>query len=105
MNNIEYLKYSLILMGQYNSTLDLDLTVHKWNRQEPPNNWTTYPPKNIHYYNGNRFFKVSRGFYPQFTKGYLWGRYENEQYYKDLGYIKNELGDWVIKEVDQERAF
>ena len=47
MNNIEYLKYSLILMGQYNSTLDLDLTVHKWNRQEPPNNWTTYPPKNI----------------------------------------------------------
>lgn len=96
--NKEILKYSLILMGQYNSTLDLDFYVHQWNFQEAPNAWKQYPPKNEDYYKGKRFIKISRGFYPQFTKGWLWGRYENEDYYKELGYYKNELGQWIIDE-------
>ena len=103
--NKEILKYSLILMGQYNSTLDLDFYVHQWNSQEAPNAWKQYPPKNEEYYNGKRFIKISRGYYPQFTKGYLWGRYENEEYYKELGYYKNEMGEWVMDTEMTEREF
>ena len=96
-NNKDILKYSLILMGQYNSTLELDFDYHMWIRQEAPNAWTKYPPKNEEYYNGKRFCKISRGYYPQFTKGYLWGRYEDLDYYKD----------WVFNEDEEmiERSF
>ena len=105
MNN-ELLKYSLILMGQYNSNLVLEFDAHQWNRQDAPNAWTKYPPKNEEYYKGKRFFKISRAFYPQFTSGYLWGRYENLDYYKDIGYIfKN--GEWVfdVDKIERERVF
>ena len=103
--NKEILKYSLIVMGQYNSTLDLDFYVHQWNSQEAPNAWKQYPPKNEEYYKGKRFFKISRGLYPQFTKGWLYGRYENEDYYKKLGYRKNKMGDWILDEEMIERVF
>lgn len=103
--NKEILKYSIIVMGQYNSTLDLDFYVHQWNTQEAPNAWKSTPPKNEDYYKGKRFFKISRKFYPQFTKGYLWGRYENEDYYKKLGYRKNKMGDWILDEEMLERVF
>ena len=92
-------------MGQYNSTLDLDFYVHQWNTQEAPNAWKSTPPKNEDYYKGKRFFKISRGFYPQFTKGWLYGRYENEDYYKKLGYRKNKMGDWILDEEMLERVF
>ena len=103
--NIEILKCSLILinMGQYNSNLVLEFDAHQWNRQDAPNAWTKYPPKNEEYYKGKRFFKISRGFYPQFTKGYLWGRYENPDYYKEIGYVKDSSGNWVLEE--RERVF
>jgi hypothetical protein len=94
-----YLKYSLILMGQYCSINDFE--VHQWNRQEKPNEFIKYPPKNIDYYKGHRFIKISRGFYPQFKKGYLWGRYEDVEFYKRLGWIQNENGDWE----EIEKAF
>jgi len=103
--NKEILKYSIIVMGQYNSTLDLDFYVHQWNTQEAPNAWKSTPPKNEDYYKGKRFFKISRGFYPQFTKGWLYGRYENEDYYKKLGYRKNKMGDWILDEEMLERVF
>jgi len=88
--NIDKIKYSLILMGQYLSLSNFELErelfydAHQWNRQEPPNIWTSYPPKNIDYYEGKRFTKISRGYYPQFTKGYLWGRYEDLSYYDNM---------------------
>jgi len=105
--NIEIIKYSLILMGQYNSTIDLDFYGHQWNRLEAPNAWKHYPPKNEEYYKGKRFCKISRKFYPQFTPGWLWGRYENEDYYKELGYRKNNNDEWILDEemVERERDF
>ena len=37
------------------------------------------PPKNYDYWFGKkRNFRISRGFYPYYTDGYLWGRYEKE---------------------------
>tara|TARA_R110000787_G_scaffold54636_1_gene126923 strand:+ start:995 stop:1183 length:189 start_codon:yes stop_codon:yes gene_type:complete len=38
-----------------------------------------------YYFTKDRFTYISRGYYPQFTSGYIWGRYEdpyfnNERY-------------------------
>jgi hypothetical protein len=46
--------------------------------------WDTYPSKNAEYYSGERFFKVSRKHYPQYTRGYIWGYWEDDNYYKPL---------------------
>ena len=35
--------------------------------------WTNFAPKNADYYNGKRFFRISRSLYPQFDRGLLWG--------------------------------
>ena len=35
--------------------------------------------KNFEYYNGTRFFKISRKHYTQYTRGYLWGYYEVDE--------------------------
>ena len=43
--------------------------------------WTKFKPKNDDYYKGNRFCKISRSLYPQYTRGYLWGYYEDTSYY------------------------
>lgn len=40
--------------------------------------------KNKDYYTGDRYFKVSRKHYPQFTKGYLYSYYEDLEYYDKL---------------------
>ncbi len=42
--------------------------------------------KNKDYYSGDRFFKVSRGLYPNYNDGYLWGRYEDKTYWFNLGW-------------------
>jgi len=34
---------------------------------------------NYKYYTGERFFKISRRFYPQFTRGYIFGYYEHKE--------------------------
>lgn len=48
--------------------------------------WDKYEkPKNYEFYFGKeRFFKVSRRHYPQYTDGYIWGRYEDKNYYNDI---------------------
>jgi hypothetical protein len=60
-------------MGQYFSTYDCD-------------ELENHHLKNYKYYSGERNFKVSRGFYPQFSKGYFWGRNEDMTYWFDLGW-------------------
>lgn len=48
------------------------------------------PPKNYKFYfSQERCFKVSRKFYPQYTRGYLFGYYENDT---ELDIKKNEDG-------------
>jgi len=40
--------------------------------------WDNVGDKNFKYYNGERFFKISRKHYPKrFTRGWLWGYYDN----------------------------
>ena len=51
-----------------------------------------YPehPKNFHYwFSEKKFTKISRSLYPQYKDGYLWGRSE------DINYYKNEVDAFV----------
>jgi hypothetical protein len=46
--------------------------------------WSYEKPKNFDYYfSKERFVKISRKHYPQFTRGYLYG------YWEDVGYWDN----------------
>ena len=36
--------------------------------------------KNFSYYTGKRYFKISRKLYPQYTRGYIYGYYEDLDY-------------------------
>lgn len=85
-------------MGQYPSTFT-DATEGKrieagqlhnfdYNEKLKLSAWDTHPPKNNEYYSGDRFFKVSRKHYPQYTRGYLYGYYEDVDYYKILEEIQ-----------------
>ena len=40
--------------------------------------------KNKEYYTGERYFKVSRKHYPQYTRGYIYSYYEDLEYYDKL---------------------
>lgn len=60
-------------MGQYFSLYDIEEIENQGK-------------KNYKYYTGERNFKVSRGLYPQFTKGYIWGRNEDMTYWFNLGW-------------------
>jgi len=55
-------------MGATSSRLLLDWSVEEY---------TTEQTKHIDYYDGKRFFKVPRELYPQYTRGWLWGYYDN----------------------------
>tara|TARA_Y100001963_G_scaffold103375_1_gene142276 strand:+ start:1104 stop:1355 length:252 start_codon:yes stop_codon:yes gene_type:complete len=46
--------------------------------------WDYHNPKNFDYYSGERFCKISRSLYPQYTRGYIYGYYEDENYFKPL---------------------
>ncbi len=41
--------------------------------------YDTIKGKNFEYYNGTRFFKVSRKHYRRYTRGYLYGYYEDPE--------------------------
>ena len=46
--------------------------------------WEDLGTKNIEYYSGDRFFKVSRSLYPSYTRGWIYGYDENPAYWYDL---------------------
>jgi len=58
--------------------------------------WETIEPKNSEYYDGTRFFKVSRSLYPSYTKGWIYGYDEDADYWKDLFYIENENYELIL---------
>ena len=69
-------------MGQSQSKTYIveDCIYHKLsnNKKLRMTNWDFIPPKNIEYYSGERFFKVSRSLYTNnYTKGYIYGYYDN----------------------------
>lgn len=54
-----------------------------YSRQHKTSSWD-YPekPKNFEYWFGkDRFTYISREYYPDYSKGYLYGRYKDESYY------------------------
>ena len=57
--------------------------------------WFGYNAKNFDYYNGNRFFKISRKHYPEYTRGYLYG-----YWYSPIEIIEQEE-----EEEEDEREF
>ncbi len=81
-------------MGAYHSKLLLEdfAPVRNESKEHKITEWDTNPPKNLNYYNGQRFFKVSRDLYPQYTRGWLFGYSIDPDYYKNILY-ENESED------------
>jgi hypothetical protein len=50
--------------------------------------WDYVPAKNFDYYAGKRFTKISRRFYPEYTRGYLYG-----YWYEGKDIVINNYGD------------
>jgi len=46
--------------------------------------WDYFPAKNMDYYNGKRFFKISRGNYRYYDQGYLYGYNYNETKFLEI---------------------
>jgi len=47
--------------------------------------WEELEPKNSEYYDGTRFFRVSRNLYPSYTRGWIYGyNYDNDYWYDSL---------------------
>ena len=70
-------------MGQYISHDDLKILEDSsyyhfpYSKELELSAWFGYNAKNFDYYNGNRFFKISRKYYPDYTRGILWGYWHN----------------------------
>ena len=77
-------------MGQYLSKDDLELIDSSiyfmpYNKDLQLSCWESYNAKNFDYYNGNRFFKISRKNYRDYSRGYIYG-----YYYNGDGYVSEE---------------
>ncbi len=79
-------------MGQARSQLLLEdfAAVRNESKQHRITEWDTNPPKNLNYYSGQRFFKISRELYPQYTRGWLYGYTIDPNYYKNILYSEDE---------------
>ena len=77
-------------MGQYLSKDDLELIDSSiyhfpYNKDLQLSCWETYNAKNWSYYSGERFFKISRKNYRDYSRGYIYG-----YYYNGDGYVSEE---------------
>ncbi len=55
-----------------------------FSREHKTSDWDYTGDKNFDYwFSKDRFTYISRGNYPQFTTGWIWGRYEDEDYYDE----------------------
>ncbi len=72
-------------MGAYQSHEVLDWSVNR-NRsvEHSINEWDEIGVKNADYYMGKRFCKIPRHLYPQYQRGYIYGYYEDIEYFKEL---------------------
>ena len=72
-------------MGSAASSTSYDL--HDWSHERNVSvehrisEWTNLGTKNLSYYDGERFFKVSRSLYPSYTKGWIYGYYDEDSDY------------------------
>ena len=86
-------------MGAYISSDDLKILEDSsyyhfpYNKELELSAWFGHNAKNFDYYNGNRFFKISRRHYPEYTAGKIWG------------YWYNPIEEEVEEEEELERNF
>ena len=68
-----------IYLSRENEETILDSSVYHfpYNKELQLSCWETYNAKNWEYYNGNRFFKISRKNYRDYTRGLVYGYYYN----------------------------
>lgn len=93
-------------MGNYLSSDELNLEEYE-KRRDVGYIWTDKGTKNFDYYNKKRFTKISRKYYPHlYTNGYIYGRYYNDNYYKNIGWIYSEKEGWINTDpISIEREF
>jgi hypothetical protein len=77
-------------MGAYLSKEDLELIDSSYynfpyNKDLKMSCWEKYNAKNFNYYNGKRFFKISRKHYSCYTRGLIYG-----YYYNGDGYVSDD---------------
>ncbi len=77
-------------MGQYFTKEDLDLIDSSYYHMPYSKDlqlscWESYNAKNFEYYTGDRFFKISRKNYRDYTRGYCYG-----YYYNGDGYVEDD---------------
>ena len=76
-------------MGNYFTKEDLDLIDSSYyhmpySKELQLSCWESYNAKNYKYYTGERFFKISRKNYRDYSKGIIYGYYYNgDSYYND----------------------
>jgi hypothetical protein len=77
-------------MGAYLSKEELELIDSSYynfpyNKDLKMSCWEKYNSKNFDYYNGKRFFKISRKHYSYYTRGLIYG-----YYYNGDGYVSDD---------------
>lgn len=95
-------------MGQYISKDDLRILEDSsyysfpYNSQLKLSAWSGHNSKNFDYYNGNRFCKISRRHYPEYTRGYIYG-----YWYSPMEIIEEEDSENLTSTSDEqlEREF
>jgi len=76
-------------MGNYFTKEELDLIDSSYyhmpySKELQMSCWETYNAKNYKYYTGERFFKISRKNYRDYTRGYVFGYwYNGDDYVED----------------------
>ena len=73
-------------MGQYLTKEDIELIdsssyFFPYSKELKLSCWGSYNSKNFDYYNGKRFFKISRRHYRDYQRGYIYGYYYNGEGY------------------------
>lgn len=93
-------------MGAYISSEDLRILEDSsyysfpYNSQLKLSAWSGHNAKNFDYYNGNRFCKISRRHYPEYTRGIVWG-----YWYAPIETIEEEDSENLTYTSDLEREF
>ncbi len=67
----------------HNEVLDWSVNRNR-SAEHSINEWEDSGVKNADYYLGKRFCRIPRNLYPQYQRGYIYGYYEDIEYFKNL---------------------
>lgn len=81
----------MIVMGNYNQKVVISSVP---NLMDAPNAWKSSEAKNADYYfSKQRFTKISRKHYPEYTSGYIYGYYYQPDYQTKLQCLISQMED------------